>query len=170
MLQSSDTAVIWRGPMKIGVIKQFLADVAWGELDFLIIDSPPGTGDEPLTVAQEMPGSKSIIVTTSQAVSILDARKSITFCKQLSMPISGLIENMSGLICPHCGERIELFGSGRGKKAASDMGVRYIGAVPLDPELSDAGDDGKPYVLFRSETEIAESFRRIVNNIIDKQT
>lgn len=168
MLQSSDTPVIWRGPMKIGAIKQFIADVAWGELDYLIIDSPPGTGDEPLTVAQDFPGSKSIIVTTPQAVSILDVRKSITFCKHVSMPILGLIENMSGFICPYCGKCTELFGSGRGKEAAADMDVRYLGAIPLDPGISDAGDSGNPYIVSQPKSDIAESFRQIVDSLLEE--
>ena len=169
LLQSPDTAVIWRGPIKIGVIKQFIGDVAWGKLDYLIIDSPPGTGDEPLTIAQIIPGSKSIIVTTPQAVSILDIRKSITFCRQVSMPILGLIENMSGLKCPHCGQSIDLFGSGGGEKAAKDMNVRFLGSLPLEPKIADSGDEGNPYIISHSHTDIAESFRHIVNKLIEEE-
>lgn len=123
MLESPNSPVIWRGPLKIGAIKQFIADVAWEKLDYLVIDSPPGTGDEPLTIAQVIPGSAAVIVTTSQAVSIMDVKKSINFCRQVSMPILGLIENMSGLMCPHCGNRVDLFGSGGGVAAAKEMGI-----------------------------------------------
>lgn len=169
MLESPDSPVIWRGPLKIGAIKQFIADVAWGSLDYLVIDSPPGTGDEPLTIAQVISGSKAVIITTPQAVSIMDVRKSINFCKKVSMPVLGLIENMSGLKCPHCGENIDLFGSGGGVTASKDMGVRFLGAIPLDPEITVSGDSGNPYILSHSNTEIAGSFRHIVSSLTENQ-
>lgn len=168
MLQSPDTPVIWRGPMKFGAIKQFISDVSWGELDYLIIDSPPGPGDEPLTVAQQIPGSKSIIVTTPQAVSILDVRKSINFCRELSMPVLGLIENMSGMNCPYCGETIELFGTGGGRETAENMGITFLGSVPVDPEISRSGDAGTPFVLSQPNSNAARSIHQFVQHIIDQ--
>jgi Mrp family chromosome partitioning ATPase len=153
--------------MKLKAIKQFITDVTWGDLDYFIIDSPPGTGDEPLTIAQQIPGSKSIIVTTPQAVSILDVRKSINFCRRLSMPVFGLIENMSGLVCPYCGKSIELFGSGGGKKAATDMGIPYLDAIPVDPEITKSDDAGKPIVMSQPESEAARAINRVAQLIID---
>ncbi len=169
LLESSDSAVIWRGPLKIGAIKQFISDVAWGDRDYLIIDSPPGTGDEPLTVAQVITGAKGIIVTTPQEVSILDIRKSITFCRQVSMPVLGIIENMSGLICPHCGGKIDIFKSGGGRRAAEDMGVPFLGELPLDPEIVEAGDAGKPYILHHPESISAKSFNAVLDKLISME-
>ncbi len=132
LLEDRDTAVIWRGPLKIGAIKQFISDVLWGDLDYLFIDSPPGTGDEPLTVAQVIPRAQGIIVTTPQEMSLLDIRKSITFCRQVSMPVFGILENMSGLACPHCGQMIDLFSSGGGERTAREMGVPFLGRIPSE--------------------------------------
>ena len=165
LLQDSDSAVIWRGPLKIKAIKQFIADVAWRDLDYLIIDSPPGTGDEPLTVAQVIPGAKAVIVTTPQDVSILDIRKSITFCRQLSVPVLGIIENMSGMVCPYCHKRIDLFLSDGGQKAARDLNVPFLGKVPIDPDIVQDGDCGKPYVLNHRDSEAARSFCGIVDKL-----
>jgi ATP-binding protein involved in chromosome partitioning len=147
LLEDRDMAVIWRGPLKIGAIKQFISDVLWGELDYLFIDSPPGTGDEPLTVAQVVPKARGIIVTTPQEISLLDIRKSITFCRQVTMPVVGILENMSGLICPHCGEKIDLFSSGGGERTALEMGVPFLGKIPIRPEIVASTDQGEPYVL-----------------------
>lgn len=166
-LESSETAVIWRGPMKIGVIRQFISDVLWGPLDYLIIDSPPGTGDEPLTVAQSFPGAQSIIVTTPQQVSLLDVSKSITFCKQLSMPIVGIIENMSGFTCPHCGNYIEIFSNGGGKKMAEEFNLNFLGSVPLMGEVAKAGDSGKPFIS-SSPDGASVFFSKIIDNILKK--
>jgi ATP-binding protein involved in chromosome partitioning len=166
-LKDADTAVIWRGPMKIGVIKQFIADVVWDALDYLIIDSPPGTGDEPLTVAQVVPGCEALIVTTPQDLSLLDVRKSITFCRQVSMPILGIIENMSGLDCPHCGKRIELFGSGGGEHCAEQMGVTFLGALPIDPSVVAAGDQGTPYVISQRDSPCKRDFSKIVVRVLE---
>jgi Mrp family chromosome partitioning ATPase len=170
MLQDSDSAVIWRGPLKIKAIKQFIADVAWGNLDYLVIDSPPGTGDEPLTVAQVIPGAQAIVVTTPQDVSILDIRKSITFCRQLSIPVLGIVENMSSLICPHCGKRIDLFRSGGGQSAARDMNVPFLGTVPIDPDVVQDGDAGKPHVLNHRDSEAAKSFCSIVDKLMSSSS
>jgi len=157
-------AVIWRGPLKIGAIKQFIADVQWGELDYLFIDSPPGTGDEPLTVAQVMKGSQGIIVTTPQEVSLLDIRKSITFCRQVNMPVVGILENMSGFVCPHCGEKIDLFSSGGGERTAGEMGVPFLGKIPIRPEIVTSTDQGQPYVL--QDGRGKEDFGGIIEKLI----
>jgi Mrp family chromosome partitioning ATPase len=162
-----DAPFIWRGPLKMGVIKQFLADVHWGELDYLIIDSPPGTGDEPLSVGQLIPEMDgSIIVTTPQDVSILDSRKSINFSKQLDLPVFGVIENMSGMVCPHCGNRIDLFGTGGGKRAAEEMGVPFLGALPIEPSIVKGSDSGKPYLAEGAETPTSNGIKAVVERII----
>jgi Mrp family chromosome partitioning ATPase len=138
-----DTAVIWRGPLKISAIRQFISDIEWGDLDFLVVDSPPGTGDEPLTVAQTIPDAEALIITTPQEISLADVRKSINFCRQVNMKILGLVENMSGLTCPHCGEKIDIFGAGGGEKMAKEMGIPLLVRIPMDPlmvELSDRGE------------------------------
>lgn len=167
LLESRDTAVIWRGPMKYKVIKQFLKDVDWGDLDYLVVDAPPGTGDEPLSVAQLLEGSKgAVIVTTPQELAVSDVRKCITFCRQLNLPIVGVIENMSGFVCPSCGDRIEIFKSGGGEKMASEMGIDFLGKIPLDPRLVEAGDSGVSYMEKFADTEIALSFKSVVEAII----
>jgi ATP-binding protein involved in chromosome partitioning len=163
LLDSKDTAVIWRGPLKIGAIKQFIADVQWGELDYLFIDSPPGTGDEPLTVAQVIPNAQGIVVTTPQEISLLDIRKSITFCRQVGMPVFGILENMSGLICPHCGKSIDLFSSGGGERTAKEMGVPFLGRIPIRPEIVVSTDRGKPYALEYEEAK--EDFSTIIDKL-----
>ncbi|MBC7189636.1 Mrp/NBP35 family ATP-binding protein, partial [Candidatus Aerophobetes bacterium] len=148
LLKDASTPVIWRGPLKMKVISQFLSDVDWGELDFLIIDSPPGTGDEPLSIAQLIPSlTGAIVVTTPQEVALLDARKAINFAKALNIPIIGIVENMSWLICPKCGERIEIFGKGGGEKVAREFCVSFLGKMPFDPEIVDLADKGKPFVV-----------------------
>ena len=164
LLQDRDTPVIWRGPLKMGAIQQFLGDVRWGELDYLIIDLPPGTGDEPLSIAQLIPGGNAIIVTTPQDVALLDSRKAVNFAKTLKMPIVGILENMSGLICPHCKKRIDLFKTGGGSKAAIDLMVPFLGSIPIDPNIVETGDSGKPFILKYSNSKSAKEF----NNVIDK--
>jgi Mrp family chromosome partitioning ATPase/predicted Fe-Mo cluster-binding NifX family protein len=166
-LGRSDEAVIWRGPMKMGVIKQFLTDVQWGELDYLVVDFPPGTGDEPLSVAQLIPESDgAVIVTTPQDLSLQDVRKSINFCRQLKIPILGVIENMSGLLCPHCQKTIDLFKSGGGEAMAADMGVTFLGRIPLDPEVVGSSDAGKPFVYHQPEGEPARAFLRAIQPVL----
>jgi len=164
LLEDPDTAVIWRGPLKIGAIKQFISDVLWGELDYLFIDSPPGTGDEPLTVAQVVPKARGIIVTTPQEISLLDIRKSVTFCRQVKMPVVGILENMSGLICPHCGERIDLFSSGGGERTALEMGVPFLGKIPIRPEIVVSTDQGQPYIL--RDEKAKEDFKSILDILV----
>jgi Mrp family chromosome partitioning ATPase len=164
-----DTPVIWRGPLKIGVIKQFLADVNWGELDYLVVDTPPGTGDEPLTVAQLIPGlDGSVIVTTPQQVAILDSRKSVNFSKQLNVPVLGVVENMSGLICPHCGKEIPIFGKDGGRIAAEEMEVPFLGAVPLEQDLMEAQDNGRHFILSAPDSLSSRALRKIVDGILEK--
>jgi len=163
LLSSQDSPVIWRGPMKMQVINQFIGDVQWGELDYLIVDLPPGTGDESLSIAQQIPGAGAIIVTTPQDVALLDSRKSVNFAKQLNMPVLGIVENMSGMSCPHCGEGIDLFKIGGGEKAAKEMDVPFLGRLPIDPEIVGAGDSGSPIVSGGNES--SKAFKVIVENI-----
>jgi len=168
LLQNRDTPVIWRGPMKMGAIKQFIGDVKWGELDYLIVDLPPGTGDEPLSIAQLIPNTDgSIIVTTPQEVALLDSRKSVNFSKSLKIPVLGIIENMSGLICPYCGNKIDLFKTGGGKTASEELDVPFLGEVPLDPNVVQSGDDGMPIVLYDSDSRASKAFLEIVDKIIE---
>ncbi|MCK4596934.1 P-loop NTPase [bacterium] len=167
LLRDKDMAVIWRGPLKMGAIKQFLKDVEWGELDYLIIDSPPGTGDEPLSVAQLIPNlDGAIVVTSPQDLSIIDVRKSITFCHQVKMPVLGVIENMSGLICPHCGKEIEVFKKGGGQRMAMEMNVPFLGMIPMDPQVVEASDKGVPFVSEYSETETARAFEGVIRTLL----
>ncbi|WP_455391795.1 P-loop NTPase [[Eubacterium] cellulosolvens] len=166
LLKDRDTPVIWRGPLKMQAIQQFLADVIWGNLDYLIIDLPPGTGDEPLSVAQLIPNScGAIIVTTPQDVALLDSRKAVNFAKALKMPIIGILENMSGLICPHCKKRIDLFKTGGGSKASKDLSVPFLGRIPIDPKIVETGDSGKPFVLEYSQSKSVVVFEGIVDKI-----
>ncbi|MBW1776831.1 MAG: Mrp/NBP35 family ATP-binding protein [Deltaproteobacteria bacterium] len=147
LLKNPDDAVIWRGPLKMGVIKQFLKDVVWGDLDFLIIDSPPGTGDEPLSVCQLIGTlDGAVVVTTPQKVAAVDVRKSITFCRQLHVPVIGVVENMSGFVCPNCGEVTLILRAGGGKEIAEDMGVPFLGSIPMDPMIADACDTGRMFI------------------------
>ncbi|MFZ7125386.1 MAG: P-loop NTPase [Desulfobacterales bacterium] len=167
LLGDPDEAVIWRGPMKMGVIKQFLKDVAWGDLDYLIVDSPPGTGDEPLSVCQligEMEGA--VVVTTPQKVATVDVRKSITFCRRLKVPVLGVVENMSGFVCPKCGEVVQILPAGGGRRIAEEMGVPYLGAIPIDPQIAEAGDSGRAFLLQFAVSPTADIMRRIIEPII----
>ncbi|MBL7131268.1 MAG: Mrp/NBP35 family ATP-binding protein [Candidatus Omnitrophica bacterium] len=166
LLENKDQPVIWRGPLKMITIKQFLADVNWGELDYLIVDSPPGTGDEPLSVCQLIPDiNGAIIVTTPQDVAILDSRKSVLFAKELKVPVVGIIENMSGFMCPHCKKEIDLFGVGGGEKSAQDLNVPFLGRIPVEPEIVKLGDSGQPFVHFKKETQTAKIMDEIINRI-----
>jgi len=158
---NKDDAIIWRGPLKFSAIKQFIGEVEWGNLDFLIIDSPPGTGDEPLTVAQTISDAKAVIVTTPQEVALADVRKSINFCKIVKMEIFGLLENMSGFSCPHCSETINLFGSGGGQKTALQMGIPFLGKIPFDPQMVTCGDSGACYQDIHAESEVTRAYGRV---------
>ncbi len=167
LLPDRDSAVIWRGPLKTSAIRQFIYDIEWGKLDYLVIDAPPGTGDEPMTVAQTIEGAYAIVVTTPQEVSLLDVRKSITFCKQVNMPILGLVENMSGMVCPHCGKTIDVFKRGGGQKLAEELGLPFLGRIPVDPRIVTAGDAGKPVLASYPTSQTAEAFERLVRKVID---
>jgi Mrp family chromosome partitioning ATPase len=168
LLPDKDTPVIWRGPLKMGAIRQFLEEVNWGALGYLIVDLPPGTGDEPLSMAQLLPQPDgAVIVTTPQDVALLSVRKSINFARALEMPIIGLIENMSGFICPHCGKSVELFKTGGGLKACVDMGVPFLGSIPFDTKVVESGDSGKSFVLEHQDSAAAEAFKGIAAKIED---
>lgn len=153
--------LIWRGPMRSKVINQFLADVEWGELDYLIADLPPGTGDEILTIAQQMAPDYAVIVTTPQEVSALDAERSINMARKLNIPFIGIVENMSGFVCPHCNAVIDIFGSGGGEKLASDYDIQFLGSIPIDIDARILSDKGKPIILEKPNSEVSKSFRLI---------
>jgi ATP-binding protein involved in chromosome partitioning len=153
--------LIWRGPMRSKVINQFLADVDWGELDYLIADLPPGTGDEILTIAQEMKPDYAIIVTTPQEVSVIDAERAINMAKKLEIPFIGVVENMAGFVCPHCGAVAEIFGAGGGEKLAADYDVRFLGSIPIDIDARILSDKGKPIVLEKQNSEVSLVFKSI---------
>jgi Mrp family chromosome partitioning ATPase len=165
-LPKRDDAVIWRGPLKFSAIRQFIADVEWGELDFLIIDSPPGTGDEPLTVAQQIPDAKAVIVTTPQEVALADVRKSISFCRTIHLDIFGLVENMSGFNCPHCGQIIDLFGSGGGDRTAYEMNIAFLGRIPMDPRMVACGDSGVSFQKTYPDSAVTRAFSAIAEQMV----
>lgn len=166
LIASADTPIVWRGPLKMKVIQEFIGNVAWGDLDWLVIDSPPGTGDEPLSVAQLIPATGAIIVTTPQEVSLLDSRKALNFAKKLNLRIYGIIENMSGLLCPHCGKEIDLFKRGGGEKAALKLEVPFLGRVPIEPKIVELGDEGKPFITHYPESSASKAFMEIVEKIL----
>jgi len=166
LLESVDTPVIWRGPLKMKLIAQFLGDVNWGELDYLIIDSPPGTGDEPLSVVQLIPELDGIIiVTTPQEIALLDSRKSVNFANSLKVPVIGIIENMSGLICPYCGKKINLFKVGGGEKAAKDFKVPFLGRIPIELDIVNSTDKGKPFIQTYAKTRTAKLIEETITKI-----
>jgi ATP-binding protein involved in chromosome partitioning len=167
LLGDKDTATIWRGPLKIGVIRQFIADIEWKDLDYMIIDSPPGTGDEPLTVAQTIPDAKALIVTTPQEISLADVRKSINFCRQVNMKILGIVENMSGMLCPHCGKEIELFGSRGGELLAKRENLPLLGKLPLEPEVVRQGDAGRVTSIDGDRLPFSRAFNSMVDKVIE---
>jgi ATP-binding protein involved in chromosome partitioning len=164
--EDKDAATIWRGPLKIGVIRQFISDLDWSDLDYLIIDSPPGTGDEPLTVAQTIPDALALIVTTPQEVSLADVRKSINFCRQVHMEILGLVENMSGLQCPHCGKSIDLFKTRGGMLTAKKEGLKLLGTLPLEPRVVMNGDVGSMEILDNETLPITQELNKMVEMIV----
>ncbi|MBA7537804.1 Iron-sulfur cluster carrier protein [subsurface metagenome] len=169
LIETSDAPLIWRGPLKMMALKQFLGEVEWGNLDYLIIDSPPGTGDEPLSICQLIPELEGgIIVTTPQKVALLDSRKCINFLKNLNIPLLGIIENMSGLKCPHCGKNIDLFKSGGGEKTAEEFKIPFLGKIPIDIDMVNSADEGKPYISQYKNSETAQIFNKIVELIFAK--
>lgn len=167
LLQGTEQAVIWRGPLKYNMIKDFIGHVQWGDLDYLVIDCPPGTGDEPLSVAQFLKGkAKAVIVTTPQQVATIDVEKCVTFCKQLELPVLGVVENMSGFVCPHCAQTVDIFSKGGGELLANRYGIPFLGSIPLDPDIARSGDEERPYVYFYSKSAAAKVFDDIVERIL----
>jgi len=165
--QDPDKAIVWRGPMKHNAIRQFIGDVNWGDLDYLVIDLPPGTGDEPLSVAhliKDVDGA--IIVTTPQDVALLDSRKAVNFSKLLNIPVLGIVENMSGMACPHCGEKIDLFKIGGGARAAHELGVPYLGHINIDPKMVIRCDAGTPFVVDPEPSAVKRAFERLAQSVI----
>jgi ATP-binding protein involved in chromosome partitioning len=159
-----DNPVVWRGPLKHNAMSQFLGEVEWGPLDFLVTDLPPGTGDEPLSVADLIKNvDGSVIVTTPQDVALLDSRKAVTFSRMLNIPVIGIVENMSGLICPHCHKEISLFKKGGGEKAARDLKVPFLGRIPIDPEMVIDCDRGMPFVTAHPDSEATKAFDEIAH-------
>ncbi len=169
LIPNSDEPIVWRGPLKMAVIRQLIEDVAWGTLDFLIVDSPPGTGDEPLSIAQLIPNADgAVIVTSPQEVALLDSRKCVNFTKKLNLPVLGIIENMSGMNCPHCHEFIPLFGQGGGGKAAQELDVTLLGTLPIDPDMPELCDKGQPYILLEEESNYKKAFEEVSDNLLKK--
>jgi len=166
MGENKDAATIWRGPLKIGAIRQFISDIEWMNLDYLVIDSPPGTGDEPLTVAQTIPDARALIVTTPQEVSLADVRKSINFCRQVNMEILGLVENMSGLKCPYCGKIIDVFKTYGGRETAMKENLRLLATLPLELEVVKEGDAGDISLLDNQALLITREFNKMVDEIV----
>jgi len=167
MLEKGEDPVIWRGPLKYSVIKQFLKDVNWGELDYLVIDSPPGTGDEPLSVCQLVPEPDgAIVVTTPQEVAIIDVQKSISFCNKLNMPVLGVVENMSGFTCPHCNEHVDIFRTGGGARMSEQMNVSFLGSIPITVKIAENADAGKPFVS--SENMENDAASKAFGSIVEK--
>jgi ATP-binding protein involved in chromosome partitioning len=168
LLPEKSTPVIWRGPMKMTAIRQFLEDVNWGDLDYLVVDLPPGTGDEALTIAQLAPNIEgAVIVTTPQEVAVLDSSKAVRFVQKIGLDVLGIVENMSGMVCPHCGESIDLFGTGGGKLAAQELGVPYLGHIPLDPEMRKAGDEGRPFIIRGHQLETSSQTWKHVDDVME---
>jgi Mrp family chromosome partitioning ATPase len=169
LLQDRNNALIWRAPLKHGVIKQFLGDVDWGVRDWLIVDCPPGTGDEPISIVQLLKNPDgAVIVTTPQDVALEDVRKSITFCREVGIPILGLVENMSGFACPHCGTVVNIFKKGGGEALAAEMQIPFLGSIPLDEAVAASGDSGEPVVQHASDSPSGRAFAAIVDSLVQK--
>lgn len=166
LLKDKDTAVLWRGPKKTAAIRQFVSDVNWGELDFLLIDSPPGTGDEHMTVLKTIPEALCVVVTTPQEISLADVRKAINFLQYANANVLGVVENMSGLACPHCGGEITLFKKGGGKELAERYGLEFLGSVPLDPATVVAADMGVPVVMLEGESHAKAGFLNLADALV----
>lgn len=167
LLKDKNDAVIWRAPLKHSLIRQFVTDLRWGELDYLIIDCPPGTGDEPLSVVQLINADGAIVVTTPQDVALDDVKKSITFCRRVNLPIVGVVENMSGFTCPNCGQTVDIFKTGGGQRMAHDMHVPFLGKIPIDGRTVESGDSGKPIIEMFPESEVARVYEEIVGHVME---
>ncbi len=167
LMRDRDMAVIWRGPLKHQLIRQFISEVQWGSLDYLVVDSPPGTGDEPMSVAQTIPDAKAVIVTTPQEISLADVRKSLNFCEKINMQVVGIVENMSGYACPHCGKDLPLFKTGGGLKTAQAAKVPFLGALPFDPQVVEAADQGRLMEVKEADSPFFQAMQPIVDYILE---
>jgi ATP-binding protein involved in chromosome partitioning len=165
MLVPADQPIIWRGPMLHGAVQQFMRDVEWGELDYLVVDLPPGTGDVSLSMAQSVPVAGAVVVTTPQGVSVSDVRKAVAMFRQLNIPVLGVVENMSFFVCDHCQERTEIFGHGGGVKMAEDMGIPMLGQIPIDTRVRSGGDEGRPIVSAAPDAPAARAFFEIAGRV-----
>ncbi len=166
LLPGKDDAVIWRGPAKAGVITQLAEEVAWGQRDVLVVDCPPGTGDEPLSVLQIFgPKALALLVTSPQDVAVDDVRRSITFCRQLGNPILGIVENLSGFACPSCGAVHHIFSNGGGERLAQETNVPFLGRIPIDPEVARSGDDGDVYLAVAGKSPAAVAFKSVIARV-----
>jgi len=166
LLPNDEAPVIWRGPLKMRVIQQFISDVTWGDLDYLLVDLPPGTGDEPLSVMQLIPDMDGVIIVTMPSeVSESVVKKSVTFAKQVGIPVIGIIENMSGFVCPECGAKIDVFKAGGGKRIADDMSIPYLGSIPLDPKICNDSDHGLSFIVENKTSPATKAFAEIVKKI-----
>jgi len=166
LLPSDDSPVIWRGPLKMRAIQQFLSDITWGELDFLFVDLPPGTGDEPLSIMQLIPDMEGVvIVTIPSEVSQIVVKKAVTFARKLNIPVIGIVENMSGFVCPKCGAEVNIFKTGGGRKIAEELDVPFLGGIPIDPEICVDSDEGKPFIVGHPESPASKAFMDIVKKI-----
>ena len=169
LLPSDDAPVIWRGPLKMGAIRQFLEEVAWGDMDYLLVDLPPGTGDESLSILQLLPEMDGVvIVTIPSEVSQAVVKKAVTFARKMNVPILGIVENMSGMPCPHCGEIIEVFSRGGGAKVSDEMDVELLGSIPLDPQVATDSDEGIPFIVKHPDSPAAKAFTQIIKKIEKK--
>jgi len=169
LLQTADTPVIWRGPLKMRVISEFFSNVVWGNLDYLIIDLPPGTGDESITIMQVLSDLDGVvIVTTPQAIALFDARKAAQMCKQMRVPVLGVIENMSGFACPKCGTVTNVFGKGGGRNAAKELELFFLGELPFDPRVMALSDEGKPFIVAVPDSPVAEAFQEVVERLLKR--
>lgn len=167
LLEDQSQALVWRGPAKHGVIKQLIGSVSWGELDYLVVDCPPGTGDEPLSVIQLLQDvDGAVIVTTPQDLALVDVRKSVTFCRHLNLPVIGVVENMSGYVCPHCGENAAIFKSGGGEKLAEEMGIPFLGRIPLDPAMVAGGDAGQPCMVAPADSAAGRAMQKTFDRVL----
>ena len=170
-IQGTEPAIMWRGPVKAKVIRELLEAVSWGDLDCLVVDCPPGTGDEPLSVAQLLRGKgMAVIVTTPQHMAVIDVEKCITFCREVKLPILGIVENMSGFICPHCGKEVDIFSSGGGESLSEKFKIPLLGKIPLDPDIVKSGDAEQPYVHAYAKSRTAEIFGEIVEKIVNSKS